>query len=332
MPNTKIPSILIDLAHVGRNGLPLTPDPLLQHELEICKKWGFPLNISDNRVSLVFDQEQLIPYWIQKEAASITWDYLRVHGYLSVDSTNNEAVQMARQGSPAGTLIYAEEQTAGKGRAGRDWYSPAKSGLYFSLILRPKQPQRYWPLVTHVAAIALADTLKALPDRGLIPHSLDVDLKWPNDVLLDGKKCAGILLETAETENLNRALILGVGVNVHERSDPESSASEAVCLDEAAGTVVPRRQLLVQFLFHFQLVYQLFEKEMHSELLERWESLSSMWNEVPIWIHEGGERKPAVTCGLNELGALLVRTEEGAVETIVAGDISIRREQKSQRS
>jgi hypothetical protein len=137
-----IPSILIDLAHVGRNGLLITPDPLLQRELEICKKWGFHLNILDDRVSLVFDQEQLIPYWIQKEAASITWDYLRVHGFLRVHSTNNEAVQMARHGSPAGTLIYAEEQTAGKGRAGRNWYSPAKSGLYFSLILRPKQPQK----------------------------------------------------------------------------------------------------------------------------------------------------------------------------------------------
>jgi BirA family biotin operon repressor/biotin-[acetyl-CoA-carboxylase] ligase len=184
--------------------------------------------------------------------------------------------------------------------------------------------------VTHVAAIALADTLKVLPDRGLIPHPLDVDLKWPNDVLLGGKKCAGILLETAETENLNHALILGVGINVHEGSNPESATFEAVCLDEAAATVVPRRQLLVQFLFYFQLAYQLFEKKMHSELLERWKSLSSMWKEVPIWIYENGERKPAVTCGLNELGALLVRTEGGAVETVVAGDISIRREQNSQ--
>ena len=90
------------------------------------------------------------------------------------------------------------------------------------------------------------------------------------------------------------------------------------------GTAVPRRRLLVQFLYQLQMVYQRFEKGEHSKLLERWKSLSSMWNEVPIWIVEAGERRPAVTCGLSEQGALLVRTEQGAVETVIAGDIRIR--------
>lgn len=329
MPNIKVPSILIDLGHVGTNGLPLVSDPLFQHELEICKEWEFPLKIAGDRVSLVFDQEQLVPYWIQKEAASMVWDGLRVHGFLRVDSTNNEAVQMARQGAPAGTLVYAEEQTAGKGRFGRNWFSPRKSGLYCSLILKPGQSQKYWPLLTHVASIALVETLQAFSDHSLIPRPLDIDLKWPNDVLLSGKKLAGILLETAETEAENHALVLGVGINVRKGSYPESLTSEAICLDEASGTAVPRRQLLVQFLYHFQLVYQMFEKAKYSELLERWKGMSSMWNEVPVWINEAGARRAAVTCGLNKLGALLVRTEQGAVETLLAGDISIRAVQKS---
>ncbi len=328
MPNIKVPSILIDLGHVGTNGLPLNSDPLFQHELEICKEWGFPLKIASDRVSLVFDQEQLVPYWIQKEAAPVIWDFLRVHGFLRVDSTNNEALQIARQGAPAGTLVYAEEQTAGKGRFDRNWFSPPKSGLYCSLILRPEQPQMYWPLLTHVASIALVEALKSLLDQSLIPHPLDIDLKWPNDVLLSGKKLAGILLETAGEEPENQALVLGVGINVHKGSYPESLVSEAICLDEAAGTTVPRRHILVQFLYYFQLIYQLFEKGEYPKLLERWKGLSSMWNEVPVWINEAGSRRAAVTCGLNELGALLVRTEQGTMETLLAGDISIRADKK----
>ena len=324
MPNIKVPPILIDLAHVGTNGLPLSSDPLLQHELEICREWGFSLRVAGDRVSLVFDQEQLVPYWIQKEAASIAWDGIRVHGFLRVDSTNGEALRMARNGAPAGTLVYAEEQTEGRGRLGRSWFSPPRSGLYSSLILRPGQQRKYWPLLTHAASIALADTLKALSDCMPVPCPLDVDLKWPNDVLLARKKVAGILLETTEAEGENHALVLGLGINVHKESYPESLKSEAVCLDEIAGSPVPRRRLLVQFLYHFQRIYQLFEEGRHAELLERWKGLSSMWNEVPIWINESGTRRPAVTCGLDELGALLVRTEQGAVETILAGDISIR--------
>ena len=288
--------------------------------------------MADDRVSLLFDREQLVPYWIQKEAAPIAWDGLRVHGFLRIDSTNDEAIQMARSKAPEGTLVYAEEQTAGKGRLGRNWFSPATSGLYFSLILKPRQQRKYWPLLTQVASIALADTLKALPEHASVPHPLDVDLKWPNDILLSGRKTAGILLETTEVEGEDDALVLGIGINVHEGSYPESLKSEAVCLDEMAGTAIPRRQLLVQFLYHCQRVYQLFEKGKHSELIERWKNLSSMWNETPIWIKEGSESRAAVTCGLNEMGALLVRTEQGEVESIVAGDISIRTAQNLQDS
>jgi BirA family biotin operon repressor/biotin-[acetyl-CoA-carboxylase] ligase len=332
MPNIKVPSILIDLGHVGTNGLPLNSDPLFQHELEICKEWGFRLKITGDRVSLEFDQEQLVPYWIQKEAAPVIWDFLRVHGFLRVDSTNNEALRIAHQGAPAGTLVYAEEQTAGKGRFDRNWFSPPKSGLYCSLILRPEQPKTHWPLLTHAASVALIETLKSLSDKSLMPHPLDMDIKWPNDVLLSGKKLAGILLETTGEERANQALVLGVGINVHKGSCPESLASEAICLDEAAGATVPRRRLLVQFLYHFQLAYRLFETGEYAELLERWKNLSSMWNEVPVWINETGARRAAVTCGLNEMGALLVRTEQGTVETIMAGDIRIRTVRETEHS
>jgi BirA family biotin operon repressor/biotin-[acetyl-CoA-carboxylase] ligase len=326
MTKLKHPELLIDLGHVGENGLPLNSEPWFQKELELCKEWGFQLKIAEGRVCLLFDQDQLVPYWIQKETPAIAWDWLRVSGFLRTESTNSEALEMARRGAPGGTLIYAEEQTAGKGRKGRNWFSPAKTGLYFTLILRPKQPRKFWPLLTHVASIALVETLKALSDRKIVPHALDIDLKWPNDVLLSGKKCAGILLETIRTEGENHAAAVGIGINVHKGSVPESLASEAACLDEMTHTFVPRRQLLVRLLHHFQLGYLVFERGKHAEVLERWKSMSSMWDGTQVWIGEGTTKRAAVTCGLDEIGALRVRTPEGILETVLAGDVSVRRD------
>ena len=316
MASLKHPALLIDLGHVGENGLPLIPGAAFQSELELCKQWGFLLNCANQRVSLVFDDDQLVPYWIQKETPAIAWDWLRINGFLQVESTNTEAAEQARSGAPGGTLIFAEEQTAGKGRNGRSWVSNARKGLYFTVILRPGQPVKFWPLLTHTASVALIETLK-----DLFPH-LDLDLKWPNDVLISGRKCAGILLESITETNMNAAVI-GLGINVRKGSVPESLESTAVCLDEASGTQVPRRQLLVHFLRKFQGYYLEFEKGNHRELLERWMSHSSMWDGAQVWISDGEVRRSAVTCGLNELGALMVRTPEGALETILAGDISV---------
>jgi BirA family transcriptional regulator, biotin operon repressor / biotin---[acetyl-CoA-carboxylase] ligase len=317
------PSLLIDLGHVGSNGLPLNSAAWFQREMDLCREWGFKLNATSERVSLVFDQEQLVPYWIQQETPAIAWDWLRVKGFLRAKSTNSEALELARQGAPAGTLVYAEEQVEGKGRRDHVWHSPAREGLYFSLVVRPTQPVNFWPLLTHVASIALVQTLKDLFDRKLIPNPLEIDLKWPNDVLLRGKKCAGILLEIVSADSDSQAAIIGVGINVHKGSVPESLRAEAACLDEMANAILPRRQILVSFLRQFQMNYLLFEKGKHEELLEKWKSFSSMWSGVQVSIAEGGRQKTATTCGLNEMGALLVRTSDGTVETIFAGDVRV---------
>jgi BirA family biotin operon repressor/biotin-[acetyl-CoA-carboxylase] ligase len=325
MSTLKTPSLLIDLGHVGDNGLPLNSAAWFQKELALCKEWGFQLNYSNNRVSLQFDQDQLVPYWIQKETPAIAWDWLRVHGFFRAGSTNSEALELARKGTPSGTLVYTEEQTAGKGRNGRSWFSSAGRGLYFTIVIRPTQPLRFWPLLTHVASVALIETLKDLfSPLKIIPHPLALDLKWPNDVLLSGKKCAGILLETM-TEGLNHAALVGLGINVRKGSVPESLEKTAAYLEKMTDAVVPRRQLLVRFLQNFQEFFLMFEQGKHKDLLERWKSNSSMWDGTHVWITEGNKRRSAITCGLNEIGALMIRTPEGNLETVLAGDISVSR-------
>ena len=121
---------------------------------------------------------------------------------------------------------------------------------------------------------------------------------------------------------------MGIGINVHPGSVPESLESSAVCIDAMADAFVPRRQLLVHFLKNLQECYLVFERGNHQALLERWETHSSMWDGAHVWITEGGVRRSAITCGLSEIGALMVRTPEGNVEALLAGDVSISREGK----
>lgn len=323
MPTIKHPSLLIDLGHVGDSGLPMNDAPWFRQELDLCREWGFQLRILNERVSLVFDHEQLVPYWIQKETPARAWDWLRVNGFFRLESTNSEALGLARRGAPGGTLVYAEEQTTGRGRNGRTWISRAQSGLYFSVVLRPTQPVKRWPLLTHVASVALAETLKGLFAARIVPRPLDVDIKWPNDVLLSGRKCAGILLEMT-SEGDSHAAVVGVGVNVHAGSVPESLRDAAVCVDEAADAIVPRRELLVRFLQNLQQWFLAFERGQPKAILDAWRSNSSMWDRTPVVIVDGETTRRGLTCGLDEGGALLVRTEQGALETIISGDISVR--------
>jgi BirA family transcriptional regulator, biotin operon repressor / biotin---[acetyl-CoA-carboxylase] ligase len=261
---------------------------------------------------------------IIRDTPALAWNELKVIALERTTSTNDEALRRAREGAPHGTLIIAECQTAGRGRKGRRWLSPPGTGIYFSLILRPHRPPRDWVLLTHVASVALAQALNELFREGLISRPLDVDLKWPNDVLLSGKKTAGILLETAASGGALHSAVLGVGINVNPGAFPAELMETSTCISVAAGEKVSRKHILVRFLYHFQIAYDLFARGQGAEILEQWKKLSRMWNNTPVWIIENDVRRAAVTCGLTRNGALLVRTEAGTEETILAGDISIR--------
>ena len=328
MTALKYPSILTDLGHVGDLGLPISEEAWFQEELALCREWGFAIKtvpLNAERIRLEYDGESLVPYWISQETPAISWSWLRTVSFLRVDSTNRAARDEARAGAREGTLIYAETQTSGRGRMNRSWFSPAGTGIYCSLILRPDREWSRWPLLTHVAAVSLIDALRGLERKMQFPRKLDIDLKWPNDVLLSGKKCAGILLETVTLDGKNSTAVIGIGINVHPGSVPADLLDVATCVDEMSGVTTPRRNLLVAFLKYFQKNYEMFRKEEYSELLERWKEYSSMWNNVAVAVHEGDCVRDAVTCGLDEMGALRVCFADGSIETVLAGDVSIRK-------
>jgi BirA family biotin operon repressor/biotin-[acetyl-CoA-carboxylase] ligase len=277
------------------------------------------------------DHDELVADRIVDETPAVVWNSLNVFCYREIASTNDEALQRARLGAESGTLIVSECQTRGRGRKGRRWISPAGSGIYFSLVLLPRRPLGDWPLLTHVASVALARTLQALPEEGIIPQPLDLELKWPNDVLLSGKKTAGILLETGGAGGTITAAIVGVGVNVGKVELPIDLQDQVTSVGEAAGVLVPRRHILVRFLYHFQLGYDLFLRGQDAAILDQWKSFSRMWTNTPVWITEDGRSRPAVTRGLSETGGLIVQWPDGTEETILAGDISIRRWSRGER-
>ncbi len=314
-----VPDILNALALAGKSGVAVPGEPGVLRDLDLCRTWGFDIRPGpEGRMVLAEDEDSLVPAWIERESRPVAWNRLAVVGFFRAASTNDEAAALARSGSPAGLVVYAEEQMAGRGRKGRRWHSPPRAGLYFSLVVRPCQPVACWPILTHAAAVALFETLSGTG------APLAIDLKWPNDLLLSGRKAAGILLETAGFPKTSAAVV-GVGINVARESVPDELRETATSIAAEAGVVFPRRQLMVGFLDRFQALYELFERGEHPKVLARWKEYSSMWNGSPVTIADGESRRPGITCGLTDMGALRVRLEGGSEETILSGDVTLRR-------
>src|SRR5215510_5721014 len=144
----------------------------------------------------------------------------------TVDSTNSEIARLAQQGAHPGTCVVAEQQTAGRGRLQRQWISPHGSGIYFSVLLKPEFASDRWPLLTLMAAIAVHDTLSEI-------CALEIDIKWPNDVLTSEKKLCGILAETIDTKD-GRAVVLGIGINLKKTAFPPEIAETAISIEEVS--------------------------------------------------------------------------------------------------
>jgi BirA family biotin operon repressor/biotin-[acetyl-CoA-carboxylase] ligase len=154
--------------------------------------------------------------------------------FESIPSTMPEAARLASEGAPAGTVLVAEEQTAGQGRLGRSWYSEKESGLYVSFVLRPAAPEGALQLVTVAAGLAAQEAVERV-------SGVRCRIKWPNDLLADGKKCGGILCQTAE-----EAVIAGIGINVNHAGFPPELAGTATSLRLLTGRITAREDLLVE--------------------------------------------------------------------------------------
>lgn len=238
-----------------------------------------------------------------------------LHLHTEIGSTNDEAKQLAEAGAPEGLLVLAETQTAGRGRHGRRWLTPPGSGLALSLVLRPRLAARYAARVTMLAGVAVCEALEQV-------SGVRAGLKWPNDVLINGRKAAGILVETGLSGERLDYLVLGIGLNVSQAPPPEAVLYPATSVEAEAGQPVDRVALLRAILERLGRHYP--------DLAPDSDRLHAAWLARLLWL---GQRVVAQSAdgdydgamaGAAEDGALLIRLEGGEVRRVVAGEVSVR--------
>ncbi len=245
-----------------------------------------------------------------------------LHFFDAIDSTNTYAMQLAREGAAEGTVVVADAQSGGKGRLGRTWVSPAGVNLYCSTILRPSVPAALAPQMNLVAAVAVAEAIVEV--CGITPT-----IKWPNDVLVKGKKVCGILSEMqtgqARADTL-KAIIVGIGVNLNTRRDafPEELREKASSLLLITGEPVERGVFAASLLTHLEQSYLLWVQEGFTVLRSAWERYASdlIGKQIAVAAPEGA--LSGTVLGLDTDGALLVREQStNAPRRIVAGDVTV---------
>ncbi len=237
--------------------------------------------------------------------------------FVSLPSTNLEAAKHAAAGAASGLWVVASEQTAGRGRQGREWSSPRGAGIYCSVLLRPQFDQNDWPLITLMTSIAVQETLWQA-------CNLQTDIKWPNDVLHDEKKLCGILAETVET-NAGRAVIVGIGINLTNASFPRELEGVATSVAGAAN----RKPDLENVLETLQRCFMGRYEELKSpgglaKVVSEWSQRSSYAEGKSVSVMEGSEVFVGTTSGLEPDGALRVETDGGEIRIVRAGDVSLR--------
>jgi BirA family biotin operon repressor/biotin-[acetyl-CoA-carboxylase] ligase len=265
---------------------------------------------------LAVPEDRLIPSEI---LAGLTLVHLggNVICYREIDSTNLTAFQLAEEGKPEGTVIIAESQRHGKGRLGREWQSPSGVNLYCSVILRPPITPVTAFQLTFLSAVAVARAVEKITPLSTV-------IKWPNDILINGKKIAGLLNEmSAETEKVN-FLILGIGVNINMRADqfPLSLRHPATSLFLEGGRVVSRNDFLRSLLKELDELYDSYLSSGYQSIRDEWEKRCNViGRRVRVSFNE--EELTGIVEGTDDFGALLVARPDGNTARILAGDVTL---------
>jgi BirA family transcriptional regulator, biotin operon repressor / biotin---[acetyl-CoA-carboxylase] ligase len=228
-------------------------------------------------------------------------------------STNTNALAAAREGAPHGSVFFADEQTAGRGRGDHNWQSAAGQGLYVSVILRPSIAVEHMPLIPLAAGLAAAQAIG-------IATALEVDLRWPNDLLIGDRKVGGILVESKTEAGVPAFAVVGIGINVHQRSFDANLSTPATSLELELRRTLSRQALLISLLESLQHeTWALQEPGLLAAIPARVAFMSTWISKRRVEVH-GPQSCVGVTAGLDQHGFLLVQTDEGTV-TVQTGGI-----------
>jgi len=240
-----------------------------------------------------------------------------VHVFQETASTNDVVEKLARDGAKEGAVVFAESQTKGRGRLGRKWVSPGRKGLWFSVLLRPAMHPQEATQLTVMSATALRRAIRTVT-------GLDPQIKWPNDILLNGKKVAGILTELSAELDRVRHVIIGIGVNMNLTAEefPPELRSIATSLRIEAGAEQSRPELATAVLQELDADYARIRAGQFPALADEWERhCATLGRQVTV--HMGERKIRGCAEALDDDGTLLLRTEHGHLERIIGGDVTL---------
>jgi BirA family transcriptional regulator, biotin operon repressor / biotin---[acetyl-CoA-carboxylase] ligase len=263
------------------------------------RKDGYTIEASPAGYRLLSCPDLLLPY----EFPDLEQ---RIHYFPEIGSTMDAARELAKNGAQEGTIVIAEAQTHGRGRLSRQWLSP-QGGIYFTLILRPRISPAYAPRINLMASIAVAATVRKL-------LGLNTELKWPNDVLIRGKKVCGILAEMdAETDILN---FVNVGIGINVNTQVPQFQKTATSLKDELGREIPRKEFLSALLAEID---ERRARLMQPELLQEYRRFSGTLNRY-VRIMSLGEELTGRAIDIDAAGALVLKTKDGSLRTVLVGD------------
>ncbi|MCF6290057.1 MAG: biotin--[acetyl-CoA-carboxylase] ligase [Desulfobacterales bacterium] len=239
--------------------------------------------------------------------------------FASTESTNSLALQKARNAAPAWTVVAADTQTGGRGRLKRTWVSPPGVGLYFSVVLRPRLELQELPLVTLAAAVAVCRGVESV--CGVSPA-----IKWPNDLLFDGRKLGGILIESESLTGADQpATIIGIGINVTTRAAqlPSELREQAISLAIATGNRYSRHDLLDAIVKALQTVMDALEGGKKKEVFDQWQARDGLIGNTLTWVTISGQRITGKALGIDDHGHYHIRDQAGISHEVLSGDLAM---------
>lgn len=239
----------------------------------------------------------------------------KIHYCSVTESTNNDAKKMAQEGAPNGTLVIAERQQGGRGRMGRAWNSP-RGGLWLSIVLRPELSPVDAPKLTIMSAVAVAEAI--IQATGVFAK-----IKWPNDILVDGKKVCGILTEMSAEMDIINHVIIGIGINVNNSDFPKELKDKSISLCQIKGQQVSRIVLLSTLLEKLEHYYAIAETEGFEEIFKKWRLLCVNLGQKVKIIGKNNSFE-GIVLDIDTSGALLIKTISGQVMKVMSGDVSLR--------
>lgn len=253
----------------------------------------------------------------------------RLHGFTTLPSTNTKAIELAEAGAAHGEIVRVETQTEGRGRLGKSWQSPPGKGLYFSIIVRPQLEPTEYPKLTMTAGLAIARSIEKR-------CGLEVNLKWPNDIYLSGKKCGGILCEASlsHMSEVERFAIIGVGLNVLTQKNefPEDLRDTATSIVMETGSHYEPDLLLSDIAKTILKEIVVLEQHGFSAILAEWRKRDFLKGKLLRWLSHSGEVIQGRSEGPDEHGRLMVRDGEGVLHEVISGDVTLAKENTKRNS